>query len=44
MTTAEDLRGKLDDGVSKQQELEAQRDAALEKISQVNTNAKSSPF
>lgn len=37
LTTAEDLRGRLDAAVSQQQEIEAQRDAALEKISQVNT-------
>lgn len=42
LTTAEDLRAKLNDSVSKQQEIEAQRDAALEKISQVSTECDSS--
>lgn len=37
LTTAEDLRGKLHEAVRKQQEIEAQRDAAVEKISQVST-------
>lgn len=37
LTTAEDLRGKLHEAVRKQQEIEAQRDAAVENISQVNT-------
>lgn len=37
LTTAEHLREKLDEAVRKQQEIEAQRDAALEDISQVNT-------
>lgn len=37
LTTAEDLREKLDEAVRKQQEIETQRDAALENISQVNT-------
>lgn len=37
LTTAEDLRGKLHEAVRQQQEIEAQRDAAVENISQVNT-------
>lgn len=37
LTTAEDLRGQLHEAVRKQQEIEAQKDAAVENISQVNT-------
>lgn len=37
LTTAEDLRAKLHEAVRKQQEIEVQRDAAVENISQVNT-------
>lgn len=37
LTAAEELREKLDETVKRQQEIEAQRDAALEDISQVTT-------
>lgn len=37
LTTAEDLREKLKETISKQQEIDAQRDAALENIAQVNS-------
>lgn len=35
LTTVEDLREKLNKAITTQQEIETQRDAALEKISQV---------
>lgn len=37
LTTAEDLREKLKETISKQQEIDAQRDAAFENIAQVNS-------
>lgn len=37
LTTAEDLREKLKETISKQQEIDAQRDAALENIAQVSS-------
>lgn len=37
LTTAEDLREKLKEAVSRQQEIDGQRDAALENIAQVNS-------
>lgn len=37
LTTAEDLREKLKETISKQQEIDAQRDAALENIAQVDS-------
>jgi len=35
-TTVEDLRKKLNKGIATQQEIEAQRDSALQSISQVS--------
>lgn len=38
LTTVEDLREKLNKAITTQQEIETQRDAALENISQVISN------